>query len=562
VSAELLPGQTLGKYLIRAQLGQGGMATVYRAEQPTLDRMVALKVIRSGSVGDPEFRERFQREARASARLDHPNIVQVYDFDQIEERAFLAMQLLEGGTLRDRVVAAHAKGQRLPRAEAARIVEQVAAGLAYAHRLGIVHRDIKPSNIMFSREGRAVVGDFGIARMLGATQAGAAQLTQTGVGIGTPEYMSPEQVQGTDLDARSDEYALGIVAYELLTGRPPFVGETPFTIILKQVREPLPPPSSFDPTIGQRTERVLLKALAKDPAHRFPGTEEFASALTAALAADGTFASGAPEKAASPAPALPRHPPPLAVVGVASILVMALAIGGGRVLGVFGDGGGRPAGTPAPTSAPTLAAAAPPSATGTPSSAPAAATAAPSASPSSPVPSAAPASTTPPTAPPTQVRTAVPATPVPPPQTLTPTAAATPSSYRLGQVAALKWGFDGENSIEVTVHQVVDPATPSSGVYVDPADRLVAFRLTIKNIGPEVYDEYPSELAEAIDAQGRQYAADASDPVSPGFDRLRIGPGVAIEAYISFELPKTVVVRGFLFSASFFEGDSARWTLD
>ena len=274
----LTAGTTIGRYEIVEPIGQGGMATVYKARQPALDRIVALKVIRAGFSEDPEFLERFRREARAVARLDHPNVVHVYDFDEIDGRAILAMQFLDQGTLKDRVAQLARDRQVLPQDEVARVMEQIAAGLGYAHAQGVIHRDVKPANVMFTHDGRAVVTDFGIARMLGGTQ-----LTATGVGIGTPEYMSPEQGQGGALDARSDVYSLGVVAYELLTGQLPFTGDTPFAVVLKHVREPLPPPSQVNPALTPAIDAVLLKALAKDPADRYGEVADLADALRRAI---------------------------------------------------------------------------------------------------------------------------------------------------------------------------------------------------------------------------------------------------------------------------------------
>jgi len=312
----LSSGTAIGRYEIIEPLGQGGMATVYKARQPSLERVVALKVIRPGFSDDPEFLERFKREARAVARLDHPNVVQVYDFDQVDGRAFLAMQYLEGGTLRDRVAQLAQERRLLPQAEVARIVEQVASALAYGHGLGVVHRDVKPANIMLTRDGRAVVTDFGIARMLGGTQ-----LTATGVGIGTPEYMSPEQGQGTALDARSDEYSLGVVVYELLTGSLPFTGDTPFAVVLKHVRDPLPPARQLNPAVNADTEAVLAKALAKDPSARYLGVVELADALRSAL--------GVGERVTAPTVVTPRAAPAAAAAtGLPSTERARVAVGG------------------------------------------------------------------------------------------------------------------------------------------------------------------------------------------------------------------------------------------
>src|SRR5712692_8504021 len=277
----LAPGTTLGRYQILAPLGAGGMASEYKAYQPALDRTVALKVIRTGLAEDPEFAERFSREAKAVARLRHPHIVQVFDFDQEAGLSFMAMEHLEGGTLKGRLVELARSGARLPQREAARIIGEVAEALGYAHSLGIIHRDIKPSNILLTRDGKAVVGDFGIAKILAA-----AQQTGTGVGVGAPEYMSPEQGQGWPIDLRSDVYALGVVAYELLTGRVPFVADTPIAIVLAHVREPITLPSTLNPEIGAQTERVLLRALAKSPEDRYASAPEFAERLARAIGED------------------------------------------------------------------------------------------------------------------------------------------------------------------------------------------------------------------------------------------------------------------------------------
>ena len=309
----LASGTTLGRYQIVSPLGQGGMASVYKAFQPALDRYVALKILRSGIVDDPEQRERFEREAKAIARLRHPSIVQVFDFDSVDGQSFIVMEFIDGGTLKTKLTELSAAGQRLPRGEAARIIGEVADALDTAHHLGIVHRDVKPSNVLLNRAGRAIMADFGIARILAASGQ-----TQTGVGVGTPEYMSPEQGEGQPVDKQSDIYSLGVMAYELLTGRVPFKADTPLAVVLAHVRDPLPMPSTLDPSIGPDVERVLLKAMAKSPSERYASAGEFGQALATALHAASTGQTGqisaAAASAAAPAAPAAATPPSAPVV--------------------------------------------------------------------------------------------------------------------------------------------------------------------------------------------------------------------------------------------------------
>jgi serine/threonine-protein kinase len=345
----LAPGTTVGRYQILEPLGQGGMATVYKAFQPSLEREVALKVLRPGFAQDQEFRERFEREAKSIARLRHPNVVQVFDFEIAASGEFvLAMEYLEGGTLKDRMVALAAQGRGLDPNEAMRILWEVADALSYAHEQGIVHRDVKPSNVMLAKpRDRAVVTDFGIARILGATSH-----TQTGVGIGTPEYMAPEQGQGGKVDHRADIYSLGAMAYELFTGRVPYTADTPLAIVIAHIKDPLPLPSKVNPTIGTGVERALLRALAKDPAQRFDSALAFAEALKAGLAEDTTGGTMPTIVVRADAPAAPSVraavapkrvavslPPVLArrpvVLGVAGGLVMAIVAGAVLVSGAL-----------------------------------------------------------------------------------------------------------------------------------------------------------------------------------------------------------------------------------
>ena len=277
-----LQGQTLGKYRVLDPLGRGGMAQVYRAYHPQLDRYVAIKVLRSDLVEEEAFLDRFHREARAVARLRHANVVQVYDFDVQDGVYYMVMELLEGDTLKARLNDYHVRGERMPAGEIVRILLDVLDGLAYAHSEGMIHRDIKPANIMLTKSGQAVVTDFGIAHMVGGTRHTAA-----GVLMGTLNYIAPEQGLESKSDARSDIYSVGIVLYELLLGKPPFDADTPLAILMKHLNDPLPLPRQENPEIPEPLERVVLKALAKQPEERYQDAAEMAQALRQVAAGVG-----------------------------------------------------------------------------------------------------------------------------------------------------------------------------------------------------------------------------------------------------------------------------------
>ncbi|MEP7200395.1 MAG: serine/threonine-protein kinase, partial [Chloroflexota bacterium] len=265
-----LIGQQLGQYKIIAQLGKGGMATVYKAEQMSLQRMIAVKVLPAYLAHDETFRERFIQEARAVARLSHPHILPVFDFGETDELAYIAMDLVQGGTLATKM------GQPLALPFIASIIEQIASALDYAHAHGVVHRDVKPSNIMLREDGEtALLTDFGLAKMAESTSA----LTRTGVGVGTPEYLSPEQGQGLSVDWRTDLYSLGVVMYEMLTGHIPFEAETPLAVIIKHISEPLPHPRVLNPNLPLAIDEVIEKAIAKRPEDRYQKGAEMAAAL-------------------------------------------------------------------------------------------------------------------------------------------------------------------------------------------------------------------------------------------------------------------------------------------
>ena len=272
-----LVGKTLGKYRLVEKLGQGGMAQVYKAYQPDLDRYVAIKILHPHLTGDEDFAERFRREARAVAALEHPHIVRVYDFDADEGVAFLVMEHLEGVSLKSHLHDLDCREERMDLEEVVRIVGALTDALDHAHQQGVIHRDLKPSNVFITTNGRPVLTDFGIARMVDM-----ATITESGGTLGTPAYMSPEQGQGESGDARSDIYALGVLLYQLCTGRVPFDADTPYAVILKHITAPLPPPRSICPELPESVERVILKALAKDPDDRFQSASEMGRALRAA----------------------------------------------------------------------------------------------------------------------------------------------------------------------------------------------------------------------------------------------------------------------------------------
>lgn len=272
----LQPGQLLGPYRIISQIGKGGMATVYKAYQPSVDRYVAIKVLPRQLAESREFATRFHQEARIIARLEHPHILPVFDYGESDGIAYFVMRYLDAGTLKDRMEA----GRPLPLGEIDHIFTQLTDALSYAHGYGIVHRDLKPANALIDSHGNLFLTDFGIAKLL---ESASPRLTQTDAIMGTPAYISPEQAQAGPVDRRSDIYSLGIILYEMVTGRVPFVADTPLAVILKHVSDPLPLPSLLKPDIPAAIEKVILKALAKDPKDRFASAAEFLSAWKHAL---------------------------------------------------------------------------------------------------------------------------------------------------------------------------------------------------------------------------------------------------------------------------------------
>jgi len=280
-------GENVGPYRITKKLGVGGMATVWKAYHPALDRYVAIKVLHPSFKEDPQFAARFQREARMVAKLIHPHIVPIYDFSEHEGMSYLVMRFIEGRTLK-----AVLKEGPLSLDRVLETLEPAGEALAYAHEQGVLHRDIKPSNFIITAEGEVFLTDFGLARMAETTDSTLSR----DMLVGTPQYISPEQVRGEKLDAGTDIYSLGVVLFEMLTGKVPYDADTPYAVIHDHIFSPLPVPSEFNPDIPEAVERVVLKALAKDRKDRFESVRDMISALK------GAVPEGAVEVVPVPAP--------------------------------------------------------------------------------------------------------------------------------------------------------------------------------------------------------------------------------------------------------------------
>jgi serine/threonine-protein kinase len=287
---DLRPGELIGeRYRVLGALGRGGMASVYLAEDTTLSREVAIKVLHSRFAQDEKFVERFRREAKAAAGLNHPNIVSVYDWGRLGNQNYIVMEYVQGETLKDRI----RRQGRLDGDQAVAIALELLAAIAAAHSRGVVHRDVKSQNILIDAEGRVKVADFGIA------QAGDPSMTEAGSVLGTAQYLAPEQARGEPVDERSDLYSVGVVLYEMLTGTVPFKGDSAVTVALKHVNEAPPEPAELVPGLPYALNQVVLKALAKDPALRYAGAAELIADLRAAQA-------GGPLLAAAYDPGLER----------------------------------------------------------------------------------------------------------------------------------------------------------------------------------------------------------------------------------------------------------------
>src|SRR6267378_3239090 len=288
--------QTLGRYQLERVLGKGAMGIVYEALDPKLHRKVAIKTILINQLDEEtakDFSMRFVREAHAVARLNHPNIVQVYDFGEEGDMAYLVMEFIRGDELKSTL----STGRQFDRKECVRIMCELLDALEFAHEAGVVHRDIKPANVMLDSQGRAKLTDFGVARVTDSDRT-HAERTQAGTVVGTPAYMSPEQIQGQRIDRRTDIFSAGVILYQFLTGQKPFTGEGAWTVAKKIIQEDPPMPSSINMALSPEFDRVVAKALAKDPDQRFATAREFSQAL---------------KRAAEGKPAIPEEEPTLVV---------------------------------------------------------------------------------------------------------------------------------------------------------------------------------------------------------------------------------------------------------
>jgi putative two-component system response regulator len=300
----LSAGVTLGACSIIERIGRGGMATVYKAYHPALDRYVAIKVLPEFFAEDETYRDRFQQEARSVARLKHPNILSVFDFGQADGITYLVLELVEGGTL------AQSLGAPMELEEVVRILQPLASALDHAHSQGIFHRDIKPSNVLIQKDGTPVLADFGLAKMASSVR----RLTASGTVMGTPEYMAPEQVTGEPIGPSSDLYSFAVVAYEMLTGRVPFQADTPAAVLLSHMNATMPPTRELVGKLSAHVEEALRKGLAKTPGDRYESASQFVAALTPAAWPSRTEPAEAVPEAISQRKGGAYFSPPLVLV--------------------------------------------------------------------------------------------------------------------------------------------------------------------------------------------------------------------------------------------------------
>lgn len=299
-------GRTIGgRYQIEELLGQGGMSAVYRATDPNLRRVVAVKIIHPHLSSDQEFVRRFEEEAAAVAQLRHPNIIQVHDFSHDGSTYFIVFEFVPGESLQAWLKRLNESGRQMEYDEAANLAADIADALDYAHEQGLIHRDVKPANVMINVRGQPILMDFGIAKIVGGTQH-----TATGAVLGTARYMAPEQIRGQRIDARSDIYSLGVMLFEMVSGRAPFEAESAMTLMMMHVQDPVPDLDQLRPDVPAGLSRVINKALAKDPAERFATAGELAAALRQI---DLAGTAVAPPSPSSPKAVLPANDGPTVI---------------------------------------------------------------------------------------------------------------------------------------------------------------------------------------------------------------------------------------------------------
>src|SRR5437016_3614789 len=299
MNAEALIGKALGTCTLQEVIGQGGMGAVFLAQQSRPRRQVAVKVLLPATSLKPNqraaFLERFRRETDAAASLEHPNILPVHEYGERDGLAYLVVPYISGGTLRDVME----EEEFLPLPKVLNYLEQLTAALDFAHERGVIHRDIKPANILMTSEGRLLLTDFGLVKVIAGGQTPQTRLTGAGAPVGTPDYMSPEQVIGEVVDGRSDLYSLGVILYQMITGTTPFHGETPMQIAAQQLQSPPPSPRLLRPDLSIATEQVLLRAMSKFPDDRYAFGCEFAEAFRNALNISGVLLGNAPPSSLS-----------------------------------------------------------------------------------------------------------------------------------------------------------------------------------------------------------------------------------------------------------------------
>jgi len=290
-----------GRYVLEEMIGQGGMSAVYRAKDPNLRRVVAVKLIHSHLSNNPDFVRRFEEEAAAVAQLNHPNIIKVYDFNQEDGVYYMVLEFVPGETLQSRLKQIESQNRRMSTDEIIGVITDMCDAVGYAHKRGMLHRDIKPANIMLSTEGRAVLMDFGVVKMMGGQQH-----TATGAVIGTALYMSPEQVRGEHPDQRADIYSLGVTLFEMASGRPPFEADSAMSTLMMHLNDPVPDVETLNPDVPPGLSAIIEKALAKSPDDRFQSTAELAAALQTL---QGGAAPAAPEATFIESPPVAQQAP-------------------------------------------------------------------------------------------------------------------------------------------------------------------------------------------------------------------------------------------------------------